>query len=121
MHSLAVEQTARNLIGNAEKYSPVSTAIRVSVSDANGEVFILIRDHGEGVLPSEAEDIFKPFYRSPRTAAKASGIGIGLAVSKRFVEAQGGRIWVQAAADGGAEFCFTLPMLMPLDPKEGAS
>jgi len=107
-----VEQTARNLIGNAEKYSPVSTDIHVSVSDVNGEVCVLIRDHGEGVLPSEAEDIFKPFYRSPRTAAKASGIGIGLAVSKRFVEAQGGKIWVQAAADGGSEFCFTLPSLV---------
>ena len=104
-----IEQTARNLIGNAEKYSSVSADIQVSLSDANGEVCVMIRDHGEGILPSEAEDIFKPFYRSSRTAAKASGIGIGLAVSKRFVEAQGGKIWVQASADGGSEFCFTLP------------
>jgi signal transduction histidine kinase len=106
-----LEHTARNLIGNAEKYSPSTGVIQVSLIEANGEVCVLIRDEGDGVLPLEEANIFKPFYRSPKTAAKAPGIGIGLAVSKRLIEAQRGRIWVQAAANGGAEFCFTLPAL----------
>jgi signal transduction histidine kinase len=106
-----LEHTARNLIGNAEKYSPSAGVIQVSLTEAKGEVCVLVRDEGDGVLSSEEASIFKPFYRSPKTAAKAPGIGIGLAVSKRLIEAQRGRIWVQAAADGGAEFCFTLPAL----------
>jgi signal transduction histidine kinase len=106
-----LEHTARNLIGNAEKYSPSDGVIRLSVKEVNGEICVLVRDQGDGILPSEEANIFKPFYRSPKTAAKAPGIGIGLAVSKRLIEAQRGRIWVQAAANGGAEFCFTLPAL----------
>lgn len=113
-----IEQIARNLIGNAEKYSPATGVIQVALTEVNGQVSVVVRDRGEGVLPSEAEEIFKPFYRSPRNAAKTSGIGIGLAVSKRFVEAQGGKIWVQAAADGGSEFYFTIPSLTPADSAE---
>jgi K+-sensing histidine kinase KdpD len=54
------------------------------------------------------ESIFEPFYRSPRVDKLSSGVGIGLTVSKRLVEAMGGRIWALPRDGGGSEFGFSL-------------
>jgi two-component system sensor kinase FixL len=56
------------------------------------------------VDPALAESLFEPFV-----SGKAEGMGIGLSVSRGIVESHGGRIWAEAAADGGAVFRFTLP------------
>ena len=65
-----------------------------------------MRDRGVGVPPADADRIFGMFARSGDDAA---GNGIGLAVSRRVVEAHGGRIWVEPAEGGGSAFRFTLP------------
>jgi signal transduction histidine kinase len=106
-----LDQVARNVIGNAEKYSPSDQPISVSVTSAGEEILIRIADRGPGIPAAELDYVFQPYYRSPTTAKKAPGIGIGLAVSQRLVAAMGGRIWVQAGPEGGAEFDFTLPRL----------
>jgi len=63
-------------------------------------------------MPSdETNRLFELFYRSPGTAAAASGAGIGLFVCARLVAAMGGRIWAQPRPEGGAEFGFALPKL----------
>ena len=72
------------------------------------EVSVSVLDRGPGIAPEEAEEIFAPFYRSPRTALMVKGIGIGLTVCKRLIEAQGGRMFAEQRNGGGSEIGFTL-------------
>jgi signal transduction histidine kinase len=71
---------------------------------------VRVLDRGAGIDDTEIEAIFTPFYRSARTADVAEGIGIGLSVCKRLVEAMGGVIWAISRDGGGTEFGFSLPL-----------
>ena len=105
-----VEQVLRNLVGNAIKYSPASAPVEVVVEAKDGMAVLRVLDRGRGIDESEREAIFQPFYRSERTAKYAEGIGIGLSVCKRLIEAMGGEIWCHPREGGGTEFGFTLPL-----------
>src|SRR5205085_12067938 len=105
-----VEQVLRNLLSNAEKYSPRDSTITVRVESAGREVCVTVADKGDGLSEQESREVFRPFVRLSRTALQAAGTGIGLTVCKRLIEAQSGRIWVQRRPGGGSEFCFTLPL-----------
>jgi PAS domain S-box-containing protein len=104
-----VAQVIENLLSNADKYSPPATCIeaRLRSNDA-GQIELAIRDHGMGLGESETEDVFTAFYRSKEAKQVASGMGIGLAVCRRIVEAHGGEICARNHPEGGAEFTFTL-------------
>ena len=111
-----IEQIIRNLLSNAEKYSPLEEPITVHLSVEGNELCVAVLDRGEGFAAGEAERIFAPFYRSPQTAARVSGVGIGLAVCQRLVAAQGGRLWARNRDGGGADIGFALRIV---DPAEG--
>ena len=68
-----------------------------------------VADRGLGI--TEGEPVFEPFYRSRDASLSAPGLGLGLTVCKRLVEAQGGQIWARPREGGGSEFGFTLPVL----------
>jgi two-component system sensor kinase FixL len=68
-----------------------------------------VSDTGPGVRDDVAERLFEPFVTS-----RSAGLGMGLAIVRGIVEAHGGRIWAERAADGGARFCFTLPTEEPV-------
>ncbi len=103
-----LEQVLRNLLTNADKYSPFDSPIEIQTRTRNGEAEIVILDHGLGIAPEEAETIFERFYRSDRTSAQAAGIGLGLTVCKRLMEAQAGRVWARPRQGGGLEVGITL-------------
>ena len=103
-----VEQVVRNLLSNAAKYSPAGAPVEVRLEDADDEVVVRVLDRGRGFQTAESEDLFELFYRSPATAAQASGAGIGLFVCRRLITAMGGRIWARPRPGGGAEFGFAL-------------
>jgi PAS domain S-box-containing protein len=105
-----VEQVLVNFLNNAEKYSAKDTPIDVVARTRGGYVHVAVLDRGAGIPADEADAVFSPFYRSSRTADTASGFGIGLAVCKRLVEAQDGRIWLLPRPGGGSEFGFSLPV-----------
>ncbi|HEY7801986.1 MAG TPA: PAS domain-containing sensor histidine kinase [Dehalococcoidia bacterium] len=105
-----IEQVVRNLLSNAEKYSPRDLPIEVTLTLQDHDIEVAIGDHGSGLSAEEARTIFQPFVRLERTALQASGSGIGLAVCKRLIEAQSGRIWARPRPEGGSEFCFALPI-----------
>jgi PAS domain S-box-containing protein len=109
--ALYLEQVIRNLLSNAEKYSPTSEPIDIDISRGGDELHFSVLDRGRGVATGEEEKIFTPFYRSPTARQRASGVGIGLAVCKRLVEAQGGRMWARARDGGGADIGFALPIV----------
>ena len=104
-----LEQVLRNLLDNAEKYSPADTPVEIHVQRLDDEVVVCVADRGVGVPQDELEMIFDRFYRSTQSARSARGMGIGLSVCKRLVEAQGGRIWAEQREEGGLRVCFTLP------------
>ena len=104
-----LEQVLRNLLTNADKYSPLDSPVEIETRAQNGEAEIVILDHGPGIAPEETETIFERFYRSDRTSAQAAGIGLGLTVCKRLMEAQAGRVWARPRQGGGLEVGITLP------------
>ena len=74
----------------------------------DGEVAIVVEDHGPGVPRASRARLFELFYRDPSSARSVAGSGIGLFVCASLVEAMGGRIWVDDTPGGGARFGFTL-------------
>ncbi len=104
-----LDQVLRNLLSNADKYSPDDTPVEIRAGGGDSEIEICVRDHGPGIPPDEIELIFERFYRSDRTSKQAGGAGIGLTVCRRLIEAQGGRIWALNREEGGLEVCFSLP------------
>lgn len=105
-----LEHVIRNLVGNAEKYSPPGRPIEVHVTREDSLAAVRVLDRGFGISADEAERIFERFYRSDRTAKMAGGAGMGLAVCKRLIESMGGRIWAHPRDGGGLEVGFTLPL-----------
>jgi K+-sensing histidine kinase KdpD len=103
-----VEQVLRNLLSNAAKYSPIGSRVGVVVERSGEEVVVRVLDEGTGVGGDEIGDLFSLFYRSPTTAATASGAGIGLFVCDRLIRAMGGRIWARPRRERGSEFGFAL-------------
>lgn len=98
-----------NLISNANKYSPEGAPIEVHLgANADGLPEVRVRDYGIGLDEVDIETLFVPFYRSSRAKTQAKGVGLGLAVCKRVVEAQDGRIWAESRGGGGSDFVFTL-------------
>ncbi len=106
---VAIEHVVRNLIANAGRYgrAPIVVELRRNEDDGGAEVRVL--DEGPGVDPAETEDLFRPFFRSSRTAGMPRGAGVGLSVSRQLVEAMDGRMWAQQREAGGGDFGFWLP------------
>jgi two-component system sensor histidine kinase KdpD len=102
-----IEQIMSNLLSNAEKYSPNDAPITIRLARQGDEVVVSVADRGVGLDAAEAAELFSPFYRSAKTTS-VSGIGLGLSVCQRLVEAQGGRIWAAPRAGGGSVFSFSL-------------
>ena len=98
-----------NLLSNADKYSAADRPIEVRIRSAGPDVEVCVRDYGIGIDPAVADDLFTPFYRTKEARSRAKGLGLGLAVCKRVIEAQGGSISAAARAEGGSAFTFTLP------------
>jgi two-component system sensor histidine kinase KdpD len=105
-----IDQVLTNLLGNAVKYSPATSEIRVVVVERERDVRVDVEDHGPGVPENAIPRLFEPFYRVDGPGPKHEGTGLGLAVARGLVEAHGGRIWAENRPDGGARFSFTLPL-----------
>ncbi len=100
----------RQLLGNAAKFSPPETGIAITASQAGDTITIRVCDQGPGIAPDEIESIFERFYRGKRTQESVAGTGMGLSIARDIVSAHQGRLWVENAPEGGAQFSFTLPI-----------
>jgi two-component system sensor histidine kinase KdpD len=103
----AMERVIANLIENAVKYSPDGSPIELSAHMTDdGELEVVVADHGAGVPLRDRERIFQPFYRSK---TRVAGHGLGLAIAFSIVKAHGGQITVNDRPGGGACFILRLP------------
>ncbi len=108
-----VHQVLENLIGNAIKFTPEGGSIEVLARrpEEAGMVEIEVRDTGPGIPAKEQERLFTMFYQIEADSTRsASGLGLGLVISKGIVEGHGGRIWVESEPGSGSSFKFTLPV-----------
>jgi signal transduction histidine kinase len=85
--------------------------VTVSARQNGGEILVSVRDEGIGISATDAEKLFRPFQRLESVVGTAiQGVGLGLVVCRRLVEAHGGSIWVESEPGKGSTFRFTLPV-----------
>jgi len=113
----AIEHVIRNLIANAGRYGGALIVVELRASGDREGAEVHVLDQGPGVEPAETEDLFRPFFRSSRTAGMPSGAGVGLCVGRQLVQAMDGRMWARQRDGGGSDFGFWLPACA-LDPDE---
>jgi signal transduction histidine kinase len=109
---LRLRQVMDNLLSNAIKYSPAGSTIRVYAEPTPAGWRISVQDQGPGILPEERQRLFQAFQRlSARPTGGERSTGLGLAITRRVVEAHGGQIGAESVPGRGATFWFTLPEL----------
>jgi signal transduction histidine kinase len=134
---LHVRQVITNLLDNAAKYSPPESKIKLNIFattlaeielpdgqddvelvDSTAVVVVEVRDEGEGIFAEDQQRIFEKFVRAPRSlTTPVRGTGLGLFICRRWIEAMGGRLWLQSSVPGeGSVFRFYLPAIE--EPKE---
>lgn len=105
-----VERVLENLIENALRHTPAGGSVRVELEGRPDGVRTRVVDTGRGIPPEELGSVFERYYRVDRSEAPDAGhAGLGLAISRRMVELQGGSISVESALGAGTAFSFDLP------------
>ena len=105
-----MSQVIFNLLSNAVKFTPTGGQVDVSATRINGEMRVSVADSGPGIAAEDLDRIFEEFQQTEAGARQLEGTGLGLALSKRFVEMHGGRIWCESEVGKGSTFEFTLPL-----------
>ncbi len=129
-----MQRVVSNLLENALKFTPVGGTVWLNaetqvwerrVSDDPGAytqdkrrqrhsgpnaVKITVADTGPGIIPEYHQDIFNDFFQVPGEHAQETGMGLGLGIARRLVQAHGGKIWVESDPGSGCKFSFLLPL-----------
>jgi len=112
--AVLVRRAIENVLDNAHKYSPAGSPVDIGVTAAPAALLVEIRDWGFGIRPDDLSRVFSPFFRADRSRTRATGgVGLGLALAKRVVEAHGGGIEVASEIDVGTTVTFRLPLADP--------
>ena len=107
-----IDQVLRNLLGNAAKYTPAGTPIELRALPHGDRVRIEVVDHGPGIDPADIDRVFEKFGRvRHRHNGDIPGVGLGLYLSRRIVQAHGGELTITATPGGGATFGFDLEIV----------
>ncbi len=105
-----IRQVLQNLLSNAARFTERGT-VAVTVTADQHEVTVSVADTGTGMPPQELARVFDEFYQVDMSLRRqGEGAGLGLAISKQFVELHGGRIWAQSQVGKGSTFSFSLPL-----------
>ena len=104
-----ISQVLVNLLDNALKYSAAEAPVEIRVREQDDSLEVAVLDRGPGIAVDELALVFERFRRGSRSG-QADGSGLGLSISRGFVEAHGGRIWAERRAPTGTVVAFTIPM-----------
>ncbi|MCA1646604.1 MAG: DUF4118 domain-containing protein [Chloroflexi bacterium] len=102
-----IDQVVTNLLENAILHTPPGTPVVARARSVDGVVRVEVVDSGPGVPVGERERLFRPFERGQ---TRSPGSGLGLTIARGFIEAHGGKLWLEDAPASGARFVFTLPL-----------
>jgi signal transduction histidine kinase len=105
-----VKQVLLNLLSNALKFTPEGGRIDVRAQVRDGMAEISVTDTGDGIAAADQAAVFEEFRQVGDSAKRVEGTGLGLALSRKFVELHGGRIWVTSQLGNGSTFTFTIPL-----------
>jgi signal transduction histidine kinase len=105
------KQVMLNLLSNAVKFTPEGGSITVAAREVDGMMEVSVTDTGIGIAPEDCEAVFEEFRQVGQDAErKAQGTGLGLALTRKFIELHGGKIWLTSTVGKGSTFYFTLPI-----------
>ncbi len=110
-----LRQVIFNLLSNAVKFTPSGGRVDVTASMTDGMVEVAVSDTGVGIALADQERIFDAFQQARGAASSGSseGTGLGLTLSRKFIELHGGHLWVDSELGAGSVFRFTLPLTRP--------
>lgn len=100
----------RHLLENAVKFTAANTRIEISAIYKKNKVIVRVSDQGPGIMHDEKDKLFEKFYRGRKIKIER-GLGLGLAICKKIINAHGGEMWAENSPEGGASFCFSLPSI----------
>lgn len=106
-----IKQALSNVINNAINYTPEGGKIVIDIKRQDGFVLGSVSDNGPGIPVHQQSQVFTKFFRGDNVLKfETNGTGLGLYITKAFIEASGGRIWFKSDEGKGATFYFTLPV-----------
>jgi GAF domain-containing protein len=105
-----VKQVLLNLLSNALKFTPEGGRVDVRAALREGQAEVSVADTGVGIAPEDQAAVFEEFRQVGTADQKVEGTGLGLALSQKFVQLHGGRLWVESELGRGSTFTFTLPV-----------
>jgi two-component system OmpR family sensor kinase len=113
-----IRRVIENLLENAHKYSAAEVPIRLTlVSNGQNAVFSVV-DRGQGIPADDLPYVFEPFFRADRSRTRGTGgVGLGLALAKRIVEAHGGKIEIESRLDHGTRVSFSVPLATAVEAR----
>jgi two-component system sensor histidine kinase KdpD len=105
-----------HVLENAAQYSPPGATIKVTASVVDGDLRVTVHDAGPGISPADLPRLFERFYRGEAARTRGSGTGMGLAIARGLLAAEGGRIWAENNPAGGAMFTIAVPVDQRAEP-----
>jgi len=105
-----LRQVVLNLLNNAFKFTPSGGKVTLRAKEDGTNLIVEVQDTGLGINKEDQKRLFDPYYRRVEDRERLSGLGLGLALSKKLVELHGGRIWVESRKGKGSIFGFSLPL-----------
>ena len=105
-----LRQVIMNLLNNAFKFTPQGGTITLRASNDDKNLIVEVEDTGPGINQEDLERLFEPYFRRTTDRERLSGLGLGLALAKNFIELHGGRIWVESEIGKGSTFHVELPI-----------
>lgn len=111
-----IEQVILNLVSNSARFTEKGK-VAVKASRSESHLQVTVEDTGSGISPEDLGRIFEPFAQGTSNPQRSyGGSGLGLSISKQFIELHGGRLWVESEVGVGSSFIFLLPLSSPVDP-----